>query len=244
MSSSTGLVSQKSQLTPSALTPNCWMPGLGCPVPYCGAKIIPTTARLREHWNDKHEEIVAKFHCSMCAHITKRKSNLVMHFRSRHVECDISQCVGEIKNQSLHTEDKETQKTPIGMYLYTKFACPVKGCEAKSALRNRKPLTPLFGLWRPGMGCPVPGCSAKVIRQAIHLKIHWTEKHEKIVVKYHCSMCDVFSKRKSNLFQHYRQKHGGDISQSVGNIEHHYNREFQDPYPLTLEAVMGKPRQL
>ncbi|XP_055898592.1 uncharacterized protein LOC106079054 isoform X7 [Biomphalaria glabrata] len=119
-----------------------------------------------------------------------------------------------------------------------------EGGDTSGALRNMKPLTPVFGLWRPGMGCPVPGCSAKVIRQAIHLKIHWTEKHEKIVVKYHCSMCDVFSKRKSNLFQHYRQKHGGDISQSVGNIEHHYNREFQDPYPLTLEAVMGKPRQL
>ncbi|XP_059147030.1 uncharacterized protein LOC131934882 isoform X12 [Physella acuta] len=116
--------------------------------------------------------------------------------------------------------------------------------DSSGALRNllKKPLNSPYGLWRPGLGCPVPGCSAKVIRQAIHLRIHWAEKHEEIVPKYHCSLCDVFSKRRSNLFQHFRQKHGNDISQSVGNIEFQPNREFQDPYPLTLDDVFGKPK--
>lgn len=76
-----------------------WIPGLGCPVPRCGAKKIQSTTRLREHWNDKHEEIVPKFQCSLCSHTTKRKSNLLMHFRYRHPEADPSLCVGDISYQ-------------------------------------------------------------------------------------------------------------------------------------------------
>ena len=103
---------------------------------------------------------------------------------------------------------------------------------------------PAHWLWVPGQGCPVRGCSAKIIRQVNHLKNHWAEKHDEIVATYHCSGCPFFSKRKSNVLQHYRQKHGttniSSLSECIRKVEHQHNKEFINPFPLTLAAVMGK----
>ena len=105
---------------------------------------------------------------------------------------------------------------------------------------------PAHWSWVPGQGCPVQGCSAKIIRQSTHLKIHWAEKHEEIVAKYYCSACDFFSKRKSNVFQHFRQRHNlmkiMSHSECIRKVEHQHNREFIDPYPLTLAMVLGKSK--
>ncbi|XP_059147023.1 uncharacterized protein LOC131934882 isoform X5 [Physella acuta] len=96
-------------------------------------------------------------------------------------------------------------------------------------------------LWRPGLGCPVPGCGAQKLRDVSMLKVHWSEKHEETVPKFHCSQCTHFiTKRRSNLLIHFRRFHKQeDIRLCVGKIEHQQNFEFLDPTPLTLELLMG-----
>lgn len=101
------------------------------------------------------------------------------------------------------------------------------------------PVTYCSSTWMAGLGCPVQGCGARKIPTSTRLREHWTEKHEEIVPKYHCSRCEYASKRKSNLFMHFRKKHGGgDLSRCIGQIDFQHNREFEDPSPLTLEAVL------
>ncbi|XP_055898614.1 uncharacterized protein LOC106079054 isoform X11 [Biomphalaria glabrata] len=95
-------------------------------------------------------------------------------------------------------------------------------------------------IWSPGLGCPVPGCGAQKLRAFSLFKAHWIEKHEEIVPKYHCSQCtSCITKRKSNLFHHFRKCHKGqDLKLCIGKIEMTHNYEFQDPSPLTFNSVL------
>lgn len=95
-------------------------------------------------------------------------------------------------------------------------------------------------VWAPGSGCPVLGCGAKFCRNRSDLRSHWLEKHEKIAAHYHCALCsNVAFKRKSNLFAHIRGKHGVNVKEFIGKVEFYSNSEFINPFPLTLNAVLG-----
>ena len=78
-----------------------WVPGRGCPVRKCGARGINVLADMKRHWREKHEEIVPKFHCTACSYVSKRKSNLGLHFRKRHGPIDRSNidCVDKVEYQ-------------------------------------------------------------------------------------------------------------------------------------------------
>ncbi|XP_055898619.1 uncharacterized protein LOC106079054 isoform X12 [Biomphalaria glabrata] len=95
------------------------------------------------------------------------------------------------------------------------------------------------GLWAPGSGCPVQGCVAKFCRNKSDLRYHWLEKHEEITAYYHCALCTVSFKRKSNLLAHIRLKHGSNVRACLGKVEYQSNPEFIDPKPLTLSSVLG-----
>ncbi|XP_059147034.1 uncharacterized protein LOC131934882 isoform X15 [Physella acuta] len=95
------------------------------------------------------------------------------------------------------------------------------------------------GFWEPGSGCPVPGCVAKFCRNKSDLRYHWLEKHEEITAYYHCALCPVSFKRKSNLLAHIRMKHGSNMTACLGKIEYQANPEFIDPRPLSLNSVLG-----
>lgn len=112
-------------------------------------------------------------------------------------------------------------------------------------LVNRRPMTyfPGTSLWWPGQSCPVPGCGALRIRTSTKLRQHWNEKHEDVVPKYHCSLCPYLTKRKTNLFMHFRSRHKeGDILSCIGKVNHQKNKQFLDPSPLTLDSVLGSLR--
>ena len=98
-------------------------------------------------------------------------------------------------------------------------------------------------LWQAGQGCPVVGCQPndKVhrFRDISQFKTHWLEKHEAIIPLYLCSLCRSSFKRKSNLYQHFRMKHGQPIEYAVGRVENRANLEFLDPGPLTLNHLLG-----
>ena len=89
-----------------------------------------------------------------------------------------------------------------------------------------------------GFSCPVPGCPAKRIRDRPQLKVHWLEKHEEIVPVYFCSVCTNSFKRKSNLFQHFRIKHGQHISDAVGRVESRPNPAYHSPGSFTLDGIL------
>ncbi|XP_005089555.1 uncharacterized protein LOC101845285 isoform X6 [Aplysia californica] len=72
-------------------------PGLTCPVQMCASlKAMRDVSQFKTHWLEKHEEIIPQYHCSMCSHCFKRKSNLFQHFRLKHRE-PVSQAVGRIE---------------------------------------------------------------------------------------------------------------------------------------------------
>ncbi|XP_035825016.1 uncharacterized protein LOC101845285 isoform X4 [Aplysia californica] len=75
-----------------------WRPGLGCPVIGCSAKKIHDLCHLRMHWEEKHQEMVAHYTCSVCAMSIKRKSGLIRHYRRKHGD-DITEAVGRVDYQ-------------------------------------------------------------------------------------------------------------------------------------------------
>ncbi|CAG5116062.1 unnamed protein product [Candidula unifasciata] len=168
------------------------------------------------------------------AKFCRNKSDLRSHWLEKHEE------ITTYYHCAVCTSLSFKRKSNLMKHIRCKHRENVTECLGKVEFQSNPEFIDPGGLWQPGLGCPVPGCSANVIRQAIHLKIHWTEKHEEIVAKYHCSACLFYTKRKSNLFQHFRLKHGNDISQAVGKVEYQHNREFQDPYPYTLDEVLGR----
>ncbi|KAK3799046.1 hypothetical protein RRG08_051329 [Elysia crispata] len=97
-------------------------------------------------------------------------------------------------------------------------------------------------MWQPGNGCPVHGCRLRVARDVFDLRRHWKEKHEEIIAMFHCSACPYVAKRKYRVFQHYRLRHNSNVingsPECIGRIEYQHNKEFIDPQPLTLEAVL------
>ncbi|KAK3799044.1 hypothetical protein RRG08_051327 [Elysia crispata] len=99
-------------------------------------------------------------------------------------------------------------------------------------------------LWVPGQGCPVRRCGARGINVVSDLRRHWREKHEEIVAKYQCTACSYVSKRKSNLSYHFRKRHGllptGSSVEYVEKVEYQHNQEYIDPYPLSLQIVLGR----
>ncbi|GFR65874.1 transcriptional repressor CTCF [Elysia marginata] len=120
--------------------------------------------------------------------------------------------------------------------------------ESLSLSQAELPNDPTYQVWLPGQGCPVERCGVPRINVLCDMKRHWREKHEEIVAKYLCPACSYVSKRKSNLTYHYRMRHGSlEAGSSVvcpENVEYHFNREYIDPYPLTLEVVLGRKRPL
>ncbi|GFO13607.1 Zinc finger protein 407 [Plakobranchus ocellatus] len=160
-----------------------WMPGLGCPVQGCSAKIIRQATSLKMHWAEKHEKIVAKYYCS--------------------------NCVWRSQSQDLLPD-------------------------------------PINNVWVPGQACTVKGCGARGIRLLSDLRRHWREKHEEIVPMFHCSACAYISKRKSNIFNHFRRQHRHRLQDTcsneecIGETNYQHNQEFIDPYPLTLDIMLGK----
>ncbi|GFO13605.1 hypothetical protein PoB_004011000 [Plakobranchus ocellatus] len=111
-----------------------------------------------------------------------------------------------------------------------------------STMQARIPGLGYDRIWQRGYACPVQGCGLQSVRDVTDLKRHWREKHEEIIAKFHCSACSYVSKRKSNVFQHFRLRHNGNMlgnsSESVGKVEYQHNKQFIDPYPLTLESVL------
>ena len=107
---------------------------------------------------------------------------------------------------------------------------------------NRAPGLLANKVWQPGLGCPVQGCRLKVARDVFDMRRHWNEKHEEIIAKYHCSACPYVAKRRHTVFQHFRLRHNKDVHNGspgcIGSVEYQHNKEFMDPYPLTLEAIL------
>lgn len=100
---------------------------------------------------------------------------------------------------------------------------------------------PQKALWQPGQGCPIEGCVAKKIVSAARLKMHWREKHEKLVTTYACSLCSRgrSHKRRSDLNYHVIKKHKMALSDIEITLEEKLNLQFMDPSPLTLALVLG-----
>ncbi|CAL1527337.1 unnamed protein product [Lymnaea stagnalis] len=93
--------------------------------------------------------------------------------------------------------------------------------------------------WQPGQGCPIEGCVAKKIVSAARLKMHWREKHEKLVTIYACSICASSHKRRSDLNHHVNTKHKMALCDIEIILAEKINRQFMDPSPLTLAVVLG-----
>ncbi|RUS74165.1 hypothetical protein EGW08_018080 [Elysia chlorotica] len=201
-----------------------WVPGQGCPVGRCGARMITLVSDFRRHWREKHEEIVAKYHCTACLYVSKRKSNLSNHFRKRHGHLAADSSVECVDRVEYHRNQEYIDPYPL-------------------SLQNAgKP-----GVWFPGGACPVLGCGAKTIRKACELKRHWREMHESIVAMYPCSVCGFFAKRRFDVVQHFLSCHGSlsfrnriGKNHCVGNIMYHQNPSYINPHPLTLASVQGR----
>ncbi|KAK3799043.1 hypothetical protein RRG08_051326 [Elysia crispata] len=115
-----------------------------------------------------------------------------------------------------------------------------------SGINSMSQVTHISKTWTMLHGCPVQDCGAKVMYDISSLKTHWAEKHEKMVVTFQCSACPFTSKRKRNVYRHYRQRHTSsqdvhdDSTQPVGHVNYQPNNGFIDPHPFTLKMLLDK----
>lgn len=97
-------------------------------------------------------------------------------------------------------------------------------------------------VWVPGAGCPVPTCPLRSevgkLRSVTNFRKHWRTRHEATVMRYRCHLCPASSKRRNDLYSHYLVKHRYADKSKVIASGQQPNRQFIDPYPLTLEDVL------
>jgi len=88
------------------------------------------------------------------------------------------------------------------------------------------------------MTCPVAQCldgDVKYKRRE-HFRRHWMERHEKSIERHTCALCVTSFKRKSNLFQHIKQKHYNvDPENCIGPIQYEPNKQFINPGSYTRD---------
>lgn len=61
-------------------------------------------------------------------------------------------------------------------------------------------------------------------------------------MKYVCPHCHSQSKRRGDIVRHVRVVHQLSIPASNVSEVYQHNKEFVDPWPLTLQSVMAAPQ--
>ncbi|GFO13604.1 hypothetical protein PoB_004010900 [Plakobranchus ocellatus] len=107
-----------------------------------------------------------------------------------------------------------------------------------------RPTTGTTAVWTQGSGCPVASCAAAACSfNKATLRRHWIATHRKVVTRYRCLKCQLTRKRRSDMIKHTSMRHGvatADFAKEEVSVNHQY----QDPYPYTLEMLLGaKPEE-
>lgn len=99
-----------------------------------------------------------------------------------------------------------------------------------STLKGSKP-------WQPNDPCPVKGCLRKQFSCRFQFFSHWKEKHAKVAVTYVCPKCTWKHSDQKVTSQHAFEHHGLRTVKLCAEFQP--NENFLDPWPLTLEAILG-----
>ncbi|XP_005089561.1 uncharacterized protein LOC101845285 isoform X12 [Aplysia californica] len=86
--------------------------------------------------------------------------------------------------------------------------------------------------------CPVAGCNFRGSFSKSEFKRHWREKHEEYVELHPCIQCNFVTKRISNLMRHSQMVHAQSPSLENPRTIYQENKEFLNPFPLTLAMVL------